>query len=366
MKKYSLPLLCLAACLLLSGCNMTLMGENNNTIPYETFDTRPQSEDPGKMILYKKAMKALAYMQYQEALDLFTELGDFEDAAEYAARFTYIEDTLLRTEQYTDGVLTQTNEAAYDQEGNLLGSSQDSGIRMGSEVSENGNLRAETWQYLDYIVTTHYDAYTHVGAVTKEEKRPIFHNPNVDGVKEGHNINYVYNANGLLVKDNGEVQQHTQNDGKVSIKKMLFNGTYTYDTEGRLQRYDREYTWGGMGTGWTIYEYDDQDRVIREKSGKEGDFFFIDTIQSENAYRQENTTKEYRYDEVGNLVFMSQLTTSYAMNKPPETYYIQQEYVYVDGRLVQETTTFGDASDTIIETVYVYGDYLGYIIEEGS
>ena len=365
MNKRFLPLVGLALCLLLSGCDMTLMGNKNAVIPYETFDTKPQPEDPTKMLQYNAAMGALADLRYQEALQLFTELGDFKDAAEYAVRFTYIEDTLLCTEQYTNGVLTQTEEVTYDPEGNMVSSAGNTGTLIETLLSDNGNVRRKTWQYKDYFLSISYDAYTHVGVVTREEKRPIFHSANVDAVMEGYIINYVYNYEGKLFKDQGEIQQHTQKSGStsVSIEKMLFEGKYTYDEEGRLLRYDRHYNWGGGGTSCTIYKYDDQDRVIREESDKEGTVFFGGTTFN-RPYKKETTVKEFRYDDAGNQIFFSQLTTTYENDMPPVTTYIQIEYEYENGRLVQETTTFGDDSDTMIETCYIYGDYLGYLIDE--
>lgn len=353
-----------AVCILFCGCSVTLMGNRDQQIPYETFDTKPVPEDPTKMIQYKTAMEALANLNYRRALDLFTELGDFKDAAAYAARFTYIEDTLLRTEQYTDGVLTKTNELTYGQDGELIGSAQSSGVLMESVKADNGNLKLETWQFADYFLTTTYDAYTNIGVVTKEEKRPLFHNMNVDGVKKGYTIHYVYDNSGKLLKDQGEIQQHTLKNGKVSISKMLFNGVYYYDANGKLQRYDRHYNWGGMGTAQTFYEYDDQNRVIREKSSTEGTVFFLKGLKEDEKYGYEDTVKEYRYDEDGNRIFFSQLTTTSLPGEPPTTTYIQTESEYQNGRLMLETTTFGSSSDTIIETCYVYGDYLAYLIEE--
>lgn len=361
MKKYSLPLLGLALCLMLSGCNTTLMGNHNHEIPYETFDTMPPPEDPAQMLQYKAAMEALSNMDYQKALKLFTELGAFRDAAEYVARFTYIQDALLRSEQYTDGVLTQTTEYTYDQNGDPTASI---GAKLlATEYSDNGNLKLESWQYSDYFLTVHYDAYTNIGAVTREEKRPIFHNTYLDAVKDGHSISYSYNYQGVLTRDNGELQQHTRVDGSTSIQKMLFNGTYTYDEDGKLIRYDREYTWGGMGYSWTVYEYDESGRLIREETHKEGTVFFGDGFMG-NEYKTETKVMEYRYDADGNRSFFSQLTTLTSLNEPGETHYIQHEYGYENGRLVYERTTFGEGSDTVIETYYIYGEYLGYIAEQ--
>lgn len=363
MNKRFLPLVGLALCLLLSGCDMTLMGNKNAVIPYETFDTKPQPEDPTKMLQYKAAMDALANLRYPEALRLFTELGDFKDAAEYAARFTYIEDTLLCTEQYTNGVLTSKNDFTYDQDGNQIESADGFGTLMETAKSDNGNLMLEAWHYPDYFLTVKYDAYIHVGVVTNEVKRPIFRNANVEAVAEGYNISYIYNADGKLTKDHGEIQQHTSKNGAVTVEKMLFNGVYTYDEEGMLLSYYREYTWGGMGNSLTVYAYDDGDRLIREETSKEGTIFFGNEQQARPS-KKETTVKEFRYDDAGNQIFFSQLTTTYENDKQPVSSYIQIEYEYENGRLVQETTTFGDDSDTMIETCYIYGDYLGYLIDE--
>jgi len=374
MKRFFPIFLCL--CLLLTGCSTTLMG-NEKEIPYETFDTKPIQEDTSQMILYKQAMDALSAAQYAKALELFTRLGNFRDAAAYAARFTYIKDTLLRTEQYVDGVLTITNEISYDQEGNILGSAGDGGILISSQKYDDGAPMEETWQYPDYMLTKRYNSFMGVTTLSREEKRPFFRNSSMEGVLEGYNINYLHNADGLLITDQGEVSQHTQKAGSVRIEKMLFNGAYTYDKEGKLIRYDRDYNWGGSGRSWIVYEYDEHGRLIREESCKEGTIFYGDGLLV-RPNKLQTGVKEYRYDEDGNMIFFSQLTTtaertannysnpenpSYTY-EDPVTYYIQTEYDYLNGRLMQETTTFGDTSDTIIELCYIYGDYLGYLVDE--
>lgn len=363
MKQVILTLLALS--LLCSGCSITLMGRNSDQIPYETFDTKPQPEDPAKMILYKRAMEALANMEYAKALELFTELGNYKDAAAYCSRFTYIEDTLLRTEQYTNGVFTNETVAQYNPAGELLETSA-GGFRTSYLLDENGSLEAETWQYKDYLLVKCYNTYDHVGTLRSEQKRPLFATNGTTETKEGYYISYAYNSQGLPISDEGELQQHIRVDDSIQVKHLRFKGQYTYNDAGKLLRYDREFNWGVSGKEWTVYEYDATGNVIREEKRKEGAVFFIESTPSDSGYRTERGIKEYRYDEDGNLVLFSQATTISAPGQDAETQYIQIQYEYDNGRLVMETTTFGDNSDTVIETCYIYGDYLGYLTGEES
>ena len=357
MKRLILTLLCLM--LICCGCSMTLMGNANQVIPYETFGTKPVIEDAGQMILYKQAMSNLAAANYEQAYRQFKELGNFQDAAEYAARFAYIPDTLLRTEQYVDGVLTKTVYASYSADGTLQTASTHGGRLVSRTTAGNGAIETEIWQYSDYILTNTYDVQT--GALAKQEKRPTF-SANADGKFQlGYAISYTYDENGRLLSDQGEEKQYLQTGNKITADTILFQGTYTYDESSNLILYERAYTWGGMGSSLEHYTYDEQNRLIRHTSQREGNVFF------KNNDWQQTTIREYRYDDAGNRILMLQTDLSGPITGGvSEMSSSQTEYRYENGRLILETQTFGEDSDRMIETCYIYGNYLGYIYEEDS
>ena len=382
-----------AVCILCCGCSVTLMGNSNQQIPYETFDTKPQPEDPTKMIQYKSAMGALAGGNYTKAQKLFAELGDFKDAAEYLSRFVYIPDTLLCTEQYTDGVLTNTTPAVHNSTDGSGKTASDGGILISTEKSEEHD-RVEHWMYDEYTLV---NTYRKDGTLFSQKKMPrISKDPTAD-YASGHYISYYYNPDGTLAKDQGQEMLYAMHQNVQTVDQLNFQGSYTYNAAGLLILYERVHTWGGMGTYTERYTYDENNNLIRFESSKQGNVFLSPSEKLLQERRTESSLKEYRYDKAGNLVFerlhtvsavqgedptvmdtqfeydydedgnqiyFSQKTVSSAAGQETQTSYIQTVSEYEKGRLTLETTTFGDTSDTVIETYYVYGDYLGYIAEE--
>jgi len=218
----------------------------------------------------------------------------------------------------------------------------------------------------------------------------------VDSVAPNVNISYEGTLEAtILEKNNGELSRQDVTAGADArfVYSSGVVGTITVDED---NFYEEDIT--------VIVTRDDQDvtsEVVGEWSnvlntsvftktidmGMDGDYVvtvrYTDASGNEmewssNAYANKTGVKEYRYDEDDNMIFFSQLTTtaertannysnpenpSYTY-EDPVTYYIQTEYDYLNGRLMQETTTFGDTSDTIIELCYIYGDYLGYLVDE--
>lgn len=349
-----------AVCILCCGCSVTLMGNRNQQIPYETFGTMPLPDDPTKEILYKTAMEALSKANYTKAQELFTQLGDYKDAADYLSRFVYIPDTLLRTEQYTDGVLTQSTPAVHNTAGSSQNASPDGGVLLSTEQSEDHGT-VENWYYSSYTLVK---TYRKDGTLFSEKKTPLSGGQANTDYAAGYYISYYYNPDGTLAKDQGQETLHAMKQNAQTVDQLNFQGAYTYNAAGQLILYERIYSWGGMGHYTEKYTYDDAGMLIRFESSKAGDVFLSPTEKILQENRTETNLKEYRYDEDGNVIYTLQHTVSGVQNEDPSVVHAETEYFYENGRLARETATFGEDSDTIFETRYIYGDYLGYIAGE--
>ena len=349
-----------AVCILLCGCTVTLMGNERNEIPYETFGTMPQKEDPSKEIMYKTAMEALRKSNYTKAQELFTQLGDYKDAKDYLSRFVYIPDTLLRTDVYTNGVLTQSTPAVHNTTGSGQIFSSDGGLLMSTEESQDHG-QVENWYYSGgYMLIK---TYRKDGTLFSEKKTPTGGGNTADYIG-GYYISYYYHPDGTLDKDQGEEYLHAMKQTAKVIDQLNFNGTYTYNEAGLLVMYKRNYSWGGQGHYTETYTYDEAGRLIKLETVKEGDVFLSPTAALSGQQRTETSLKEFRYDEDGNVTYTLQHTVSYAPGAEPTVVHAETEYTYENGRLIGETSTFGENSDTVFETCYIYGDYLGYITGE--
>lgn len=325
----------LALCL--AGCDVTLMAPPTEPVYMETFGTRPPREETEDAASYKEAMAALAEKRYDQAYVMFKNLGDYRESASYAARFTMVEDVLLRTETYENGQLTHTQGYDYDADGKRRG---ETAIVTGSGKNAMG-LQEKWTVYADRRETETYRD----GLLISYSVKPILP---VEGFRQLH-ISYRYDAEGALKEDTGHVQVYSQVEGNRSVVHQYnFSGTYTLDGAGRVTEYLRSYSAGASGQLRQTYEYDEAGRVIREEEENTLSSFAegkADLLQ----------TREYRYDDAGNLAAM----TVHTLEAGVETH-LETVYTYENGRLVREVSTLAGAEPVTTETVYIYGDYYAY------
>jgi hypothetical protein len=327
--------LVLALCI--SGCDVTLMAPPTEPVYLETFGTRPPKEDSVDALTYKDAMAALAELDYARAYRLFLELGDYRDAAQYAARFVMLDDLLLRAETYEDGVLTQTMHYYYDADGKPQ---QEEPIASGS--SKNSLGLTEKWvMYPDRRETETYRDDLRVGY--RVESFSIL--PGAESMT----VTYRYNADGVLKEDTGHVQVCTEVKGDRSVfHQYNFAGSYILDEAGRVKEYLRTYSAGASGQLWQAYEYDEAGRVIR-----------LEEDNTLSAFGQDSkalhTITQYRYDENGTVTWMHQHTVNAGVETVVETWYI-----YENGRLIREESTLTAEETVSIHKLYIYGEYCAY------
>lgn len=356
-------LLLLAVCLLLSGCSTTLMG-NTGEIPYETFGSLDLVGTPSLNHAYFCAYSLQRQDAYEEAYAIFQLLSDQHPfAAAEAARFVWLEDTLVRTDTYINGELISSEKALYDSMGKLA--KKDVCVLEEQTYSDNKEdpyVVSEKWLYDIHVVHTTTEApyylefiYDPNGIVLTQTREPSI-SVYFDGLAiTGYTVNYTYDSDGRIVAETGADRLHYIPDGGVlSVSELPFEGSYTYDASGRLLRYERSYTGIEGGISWDSYTYDADGNLLLHESRKEGDVFFDPTI------RYESTVREYRYDKDGNKLFESTLTLRGENSESTQRDYTQTEYLYENGQLMKQTQTF-EGDETVNETVYTYEDYLVYI-----
>ena len=270
---------------------------------------------------YREAYDKLEAGDYEAAYALFTELGDYKDAAKEAAYFRYIpvshrvaytsadeSDTITYTitlndqnlpatvvEEYGDGFKNTCNytynefgfvtsregsdsegnvslfEATYDDRGNMLSSKR---------TREDGSISTFECTYNDKdqliaAVTTNAPAYYDSYTSTYDE--------------EGKEIKTVY-----LYEGETYIEETTYNEAGEILKKTWFGedgeitstDDYRYDEKGRLV--EILYTEEGEDSGFKKITYNDKDQMITEHV----------LYRSDSDYEYTNT---YEYDENGNV-----------------------------------------------------------------
>lgn len=350
MKRITALILCGLLCLGLAGCDGTLMnGDQEPEGYYETFGTLPPAVADAELLqTYKEAMYALAERRYAEARSLFTQLGDFRDAAVYASKFITIPDKLLEVQHYVDGVyiLADTESFTYDFDGTLLKKERGEKVWKYSSVELEDGYRQDSVRCVQNGLTleSQMTLYQADGTVSQYVERM--------GDITTLTVKYNYDPDGVLYGDSGT---QTRAFGLYG-NDIRFSGDYVYDDDGRLMAYWRDYTWGILGDYRENYTYDEAGRMIRcEKT--------VD-VHYNDAYSAQIVT-EYEYDETGNLIRATETSHSIQLKhlgaQTVTDTNILTEYTYEDGHLVGiRETNETNGETTVIEEAYIYGDYLGY------
>lgn len=243
---------------------------------------------------YREAFDLLEQKDYEAAYALFTELGDYKDAAKEVAKFHYVPTSY--TAEYTDseGTTIETNTVSYN-ENNL--------ISQCVLTYENGDTHTCSCTYNENGKLTKVVCSDADGSRTYYE---CVYNANGDVVKEAHHyydgyfVTYenFYDENGQRVKvvvedDTGKEVYDVVHNEKGKIARFSLkdeNGEearaeeYLYDEDGRLIKMN--YINSGEITGFMTYEYNENGDMIKERMGDETDYFSI---------------REYTYDANGKL-----------------------------------------------------------------
>lgn len=283
-----------------------------NTPPEQTVT------DPTEL-RYTDALALLEKGDYTGAYTLFTELGDYKDAAKLAARFHYVPNTITdnyvdaegkriekATHTYneknlpvscvyvcgdyrhtctytyndsykitrlycadTDG-LEEYSEYEYDGNGNLI---------REANVLEDGSSYSYAYTYNDkgYVATTvaiTADGRSYLSEYTYDENgNEILCITASDGMTVSYES--VYDNEGKKITE----YQKDENGNEIT------RNTYTYDEKGRNIK--ESYFVMGEESGYYEYTYDDKDQLLREYfSIGEGEYIIY----------------EYTYDDYGNVI----------------------------------------------------------------
>ncbi len=220
------------------------------------------------------------------------ELGDFEQAAEIASRFTLLENKMLKLEYtHTDAL------------GNLV---EDNTVNY--EYDADGNVSYESYHNykpagMFYTSGTPEETLNDAGQVVTVTYK------SGDG-KVNNIINYTYNADGTVA-----TEDYKDSDGDTYLV------TYTYDETGKkTQATGVPYNTSGEQTMTVTYAYDGAGRLIKE-SGLQ------DNPSSSRWYNEK--VKEYTYDAAGNMTLMRTYTLNYDQGELYRVYSVKRwDYQY--------------------------------------
>ena len=311
-------------------------------------NTKTPTVDP-KETKYTEALDLLDKGNYTGAYALFTELGDYKDAAKMAARFhyapasmtdkyidaegqrienisfTYNEMNLPVTRVYvSDDGYQHTCTYSYNENHNLtkIFCTDTDGLEECTEYEydENGYIIKEIAPYNGII-------YTIVYTYNEKGLKATMATTVSDGTS--YSCAYTYDENGneiLCVITEGDVILTYETVYDAEGKKIAayqkdadgnetYNILYTYDEKGRTIK--ETYSSMGEGKGFNEFAYDDNDRLIREHYDF-GDGTYV--------------TYEYSYDDHGNT------GTGHMKNSDNEEQFREAEYklVYVPYDLTEE------------------------------
>ena len=272
---------------------------------------------------YREAFDMIEAGNYEESYALFTELGDYKDAAKEAARFRYVPVSFVGKYSGEDAMPNETTTITLN-ENNLpakcLASYEDGTTHTCTYTyNTNGKLEKETYRYFDGYAYTYEYTYDDQGYETKSTAS------DTDGY---HLVNeYFYDDNGNMVKIAGE------NDNGV------FSFDYIYDDNNRLVKvieHDAE----GNATWIEDYLYNEQGKKLKVSytyDGKEVEF------------------AEYTYDEKGRLI-------THRYHDTVDGYTRLSEYTYTaDGRTehfnIKVPDEYDDTQELIHKLVYIPFEY---------
>ena len=275
----------------------------------------------GNASKYRQALELTEQGDYEAAYALFTELGDYKDAAEEAAKFHYI--PIKETAQLISPEGTRIE--------NLVISLNENNLPYQCiKTGENGYQHTCLYSYtagnqLMKITCSATDGTTENYECTYDQNGYLIKEHSVYGDGSTSTYEYAYDENGNQTK-----MVITESSG------YFYSGEYTYDAEGREIK---SVITDDYGTSTYENVYDAEGNLIKEIMTDESG-----TTIYENVYDAEgNRTKEIMSDENGNAF----------------TIY---EYSYDEqGNLLETTIKEGDSTWTMTKCTY---DEKGQLISE--
>lgn len=270
--------------------------------------------DP-KEVKYTDALALLEKGDYTGAFALFTELGDYRDAAKLAARFHYVPTTV--TEKYVEA------DGEY--------------IENATHTYNDKNLPA-TCVYVDgdYRHTCTY-TYNDSCKVTK------IHCTDTDGIEEY--MEYEYDANGNLV-----------GEANVFADGSTYSYEYTYNDKGYMATM---VSITDEGTSYlSEYTYDENGNEILVVTTFDGMTVRYESVYDDNG----NKTAEYHKDGNGNEVAKYEYTYDEKGRNTSEIQFVMgeesshYEYTYDHkDQLIREHFDYGEGEYITFE--YTYDDH---------
>jgi len=266
---------------------------------------------------YKKAMALIEEEKYEEAYEILSTLGDYEDAKYHLSQMHYVP-TKISSSIEQDGILDEhIYDFSYDTKNNLvdlviksiLGEEikEDSGKliydKTGSILhlynpdepypftyDENGNLI----QFQDNFGDTVFFTYDN-GKIVKEHQS-----------KSDKEINYTYDENGNLIK-------------VVSNYHGEFICDFIYDENNQLIKIDLNWDGDTYGALDVRYEYDENSKTTKQiastvLNGQKVDF--LEFIYDESGNMIKNVERHYDYSEESPLgEYMGELPIDYSYDQ---------------------------------------------------
>ena len=277
---------------------------------------------------YSRALNALENGDSDTAYELFARAGDFEDAADYLADFSYI-----KVEEITASGDNHYYE--YDSAGrvtHIWPDSFDSDEPLYVyEYDSEGRVTKETYhEYPSDRVTTY--TYDTDGNLVK--KVALSENSSYTSDSRSEFIyDYSYDSSGYLVFEKltqNSYSTERENEGEL-ISSTVYDYTYTNDSSGRMIRKDTMgysklftpyydlYTYNSVGllendTRYNSLESEFPSWKEEYSYNAQGDL----TIERVTTYNEDGSVKntselemEYEYDEQGNLLKAGDLDESF-------------------------------------------------------
>lgn len=347
---------------------------------------------------YREAKALIKKGELEAAYALLLSLGDYKDAEELLARFTYVPVEGSFTSFSAEGkeLLGYDHEFTYDENGRPV--HYCSGSNATSYIyDEKGNLLEERFTNAHYTYLTAY-AYDEHGNRIRMSR-------GASGKVEYYE-EYTYDENGNLLTEVHFYADST--DLHLPIEPTLRQQeayAYAYDESGRVIREERtykenkqvweylyddagllledRYTVGGK-TVVTAHVYDEAGRILRSSSTKKQVDYTYDeqgnlikkesrTATPEGYTRLEIDTYEYTYDERGNVIkrveklsggkphvyefvydeqgsLLEQTITAQPLNS--NNTLVQRERYDEHGNVIERSTTDSDGFKTVTAMTY--------------
>jgi hypothetical protein len=340
MKKFLaiIMVICLMASLLVACDNKNATDDTSKTEPTtkptEAPTDAPVDADEAK---YLEAFDMLEQKNYEGAYALFTELGDYKDAAKEAAKFRYVlasynetytdeegtitytgvhsfnEDNLIQHSVYTyaDGG-THTCDCSYNDKGELakIVCTDEDGTRTHYEClfNDDGTVAKVTYRYSDGYCYSFENVYDENGKRIKI---------NYESKYESETEKFVYD---VIYNDKDEIVRYSVKDENGTEIKAE---EHVYDENGNTLAIN--FISNGEITGSETYSYDENGNLVSKRFGAEDDYFSI---------------IEFTYDANGNPTKRHE-TLSYGLEVTTEMtfklVYVPYEYTAEDWQYIIDT-----------------------------